>query len=418
MLDRSPFKIRSQAALKAIYLLKGRLKPGLAPPPAIFDGIEIAPFPNDAPAAVCISADFELSWAWRRHPQEISQMRGRQGRCNLPIILEILRVHSVPITWATVGHLFLQSCRCGADGRPHPEMPRPLVNRLWEGDWYRHDPCTDWENHPEWYAPDLIEQIVQDPIPHEIGSHSFSHIDYSADCSSDELVRAEMERCLQVMEEHRLKPRTLIYPFNRMGHHYLGLLSEYSLTSVRHRDPRVMLSYPEPTEQGIYKLYESLHIHSARRYDCCSKAQVFLQEAVRRNALLHLWFHPSDPTPLFRNEFRRIVEHLAQQREQGRVWIATMEQLAAYCEARRSLRVEVQREHRRLRLFLRGNFDRQRYGEADLTLLIPHPTLPRQMFRTEIGQSRMLHPPEPSRRRDGQRLGQVPTATESVELEF
>ena len=29
-----------------------------------------------------------------------------------------------------------------------------------KGDWYDYDPYSDFKNSPEWYAPDLIEKIL------------------------------------------------------------------------------------------------------------------------------------------------------------------------------------------------------------------------------------------------------------------
>ena len=63
--------ITNKALLGAIFTLKSNFRKGRVPDRKMFDGIEVTAFKNNAKAAVCISADFELNWAWRgRNPEE------------------------------------------------------------------------------------------------------------------------------------------------------------------------------------------------------------------------------------------------------------------------------------------------------------------------------------------------------------
>src|SRR5262245_48734560 len=186
-------RIRNKALLKAIFAFQGNWRTANKPERRVFDGIEIAPLKNDAKAAACIAADFELSWAFRHHTEEVVREKGRRERENIPYILRILEDHAFPITWATVGHLFLESCPRASGGFAHPEMPRPPHNQLWTGDWYMHDPCTNYKQDPFWYAPDLIQSILESPVGHEVGTHSFSHANFTPACADPILVRREIE---------------------------------------------------------------------------------------------------------------------------------------------------------------------------------------------------------------------------------
>src|SRR5512138_852747 len=98
--------IRNTAVLEAIFGLKGNLAQGLRPTPKVIAGVEIAPFKDNAAAAVCISADFEMGWGWRSRGREGATIMGERERHHVPLILALLEEYSVPITWATVGHLF------------------------------------------------------------------------------------------------------------------------------------------------------------------------------------------------------------------------------------------------------------------------------------------------------------------------
>src|SRR5258706_4985083 len=142
--------------------------------------------------------------------------------------------YSIPITWATVGHLFLESCKRSGSGLAHAEMPRPKVNDRWNGDWYMHDPCSDVRQDPLWYAPDLVQQIVDAKTRHEIGTHTFSHINFSTRCSTSDLVHEEIHACAEAMRPFGGTPRSLVFPHNIMGYPYLPLLPADGIVAVRH----------------------------------------------------------------------------------------------------------------------------------------------------------------------------------------
>jgi|GEM_PF-402456 len=367
-----------KSTLKGIFRLKKNFAPGMPPQVRCFSGVEITPFPGGVLASATISADFELSWAWRgwRSAEETRERAARE-RLNVPHLIGLLEEFGIPITWATVGHLFLEGCGRGEDGRAHPEMQRPpiMVNppamSRWIGDWYRHDPCTDYRTDGLWYCPDLIRQILSSKVRHEFGSHSFSHISFLAENSTPDLVEKELAQCQAAMSPFHLSARSLVYPYNQMGHHYDSVLAKFGITCVRHRDPLVRLSYPERLSSGVYKLYESMNLRRASHYDYIEKARMFLDESMQRHAAYHIWFHPSDPMEIFDHEFRGIVQYMAKLQREGRLWVATMEELAAYCEAREQTDLEVQWRPDELTISLRSDYDAKRYGDTKLTLRIP-----------------------------------------------
>jgi len=412
-------KIRSRALLRAIFASKGNLKAGIKPPPRVFDGIAIAPFKNNARAAACVSADFELSWAFRQHPKEVARDRGRRERENIPYLLQVFERYAFPITWATVGHLFLESCTRRSHGLAHPEMPRPPRNALWSGDWYMHDPCTNYKQDPLWYAPDLIQNILGSSVHHEIGTHSFSHIDFSPASSDPILVRRELEESAIAMQRFGVSPKSLVYPFNRMGHAYHDLLSELSITAVRHRDQRIRLSYPERMPSGVYKFYESMNLRRAKHYDYLDKVKIFMAKAMARSAAFHLWFHPSDPLSLAEVELLQIIRYIDSQRKEGLVWVAPMADITSYCEARHSLTPEVRRTNGEMTIVWQGSFASEKYGHTELSLLFPPLPRPRRVALMNGDGSRDLEFGRSSvQTADGRLLINMPTTARSLHIIF
>jgi hypothetical protein len=112
-------------------------------------------------------------------------------------------------------------------------------------------------------------------------------------------------------------------------------------------------------------------LRTSTHYDYLDKAKIFLETAAKRFAVLHLWFHPSEPTSLFENEFRRILQYIDSQRKAGLVWIATMGEIAAYCEAREQLQPVVERSTGDLKIVWKGAFQGEKYGHTELSLLLP-----------------------------------------------
>jgi hypothetical protein len=165
-----------------------------------------------------------------------------------------------------------------------------------------------------------------------------------------------------------------------MGHHYLDVIGASGLTAVRHRDERVTLSYPVRTRFGVYKLYETMNLRRAKCYNYIEKGRILLEEAMKRQAAYHIWFHPSDATEVFEGEFYSIIKYMAELRDQGRLWIATMSELAAYCEARERVNFNVERNSMQITIRLRNDYDVKRYGAIATTLRIQCDAPPRQCW--------------------------------------
>lgn len=409
--------IRQKRILRSVFSLKGNFSPGLAAPKRVFDNVEIAPFWNACSAAVSVSADFELNWAFRGRSAEERDRLGATERQNVPYILSLLEELQIPITWATVGHLFLSSCSC--NGRaPHDAMPRPPLNARWQGDWYKHDPCTDLQRDPLWYAPDLIEQVMNSRVGHEIGSHTFSHIDFSSKTSNRELVEREIEESIDLMAPLGLRLRSLVYPFNNMGHSYHELLYRMGVIAVRHRDSRVRLSYPERSIDGVYKIYESMNLRMADLYDYRDKAELFIGEAVERQSAYHLWFHPSDPRSVFEKEFYGIMSIIDQRRKAGSVWVATMGQLAAYCEARERTTLKSATDNNKTTIEVRSSLDTEKYGASEVTLIMPTKEVPKSIQEKANGVTREVSIDHACSIKSGRLVLNIPAKQQTLTLSF
>ena len=284
---------------------------------------------------VVISADFELAWAWRYAKSKIDSLNmARRERENFPIILNKLNELDIPITWATVGHLFLDSCDC-KNGRAHGNIPRPnyFENEYWrfdKGDWYDIDPCGNYKTNPEFYAPDLIETILNSKTKHEIGCHSFSHCDFSEKNSYPELIEAELSECEKVFNKFGIVPKSFVFPGNKYGS--VNLLKKYGYKIIRYKSNKEKeIGFPEKLENGIYALHDTISFEPGETgwdsEDLVWRAKKYIDKAIEKKAICHFWFHPSLDKSIMSDYFFKILDYICDRREIGDLKILTLKDI-------------------------------------------------------------------------------------------
>jgi peptidoglycan/xylan/chitin deacetylase (PgdA/CDA1 family) len=258
--------------------------------------------PEPYKAVVTITADFELAWAWRyskavADSYKLALEKARLERDNVPKILKLCEMYDIPISWATVGHLFLESCT-KENGKPHNNLNRlpHFENNFWKyngRDWFEYDPCSNYKDAPEWYAPDLIEQILNSKVKHEIGCHTFSHIDCRDDICAPELFEAEINECKKEASKLGLELKSFVHPGHTIGN--LNKLADLGFTSYQ-TDPGNVLCYPIKHINGLWELkrtYEFVY-----RKDWSIDYHVYrykkiIDRAIINNSICNFWFHPS-----------------------------------------------------------------------------------------------------------------------------
>ena len=177
---------------------------------------------------------------------------------NIPKILDLCDKYNIPITWATVGHLFLEKCK-RENGLPHSNIKRLpyFENKYWKfdnGDWFQNDPCSNWKDAPEWYAPDLIKDILSRKVNHEIGCHTFSHIDCRDEVCSSEVFESEMLACIKLAKKYGIELKSFVHPGHTIGN--LDSLVKLGFTSFR-TDYRNLLGYPKKHKNGLWEFEQT-----------------------------------------------------------------------------------------------------------------------------------------------------------------
>ena len=336
--------------------------------------IDISPFPEGRRAGLVFSADFEMAWAWRyakSSPLPPEEM-GLRERRNMPLILDIFDHYDVPATWATVGHLALESCQ-RVNGKAHADLKRIpyFQNQVWRfssGDWYDHDPCSSSTDSPAWYAPDLIEAILRSPARHAIGCHTFSHIDFSDTRCPEEVALDEMTAWKAAFNRFGVSPRAMVFPAGTYGHY--DLLVKEGITCVRKRVTDVDLFYPIRSPEGLWLFPSSAPIDQqglgwSSEY-ILQRLKKYLDRCIENGLVCGFWFHPGGVDQQALSEvWPDFLAYANQLREQGVLWIGTMEHLADYCEQCYNLKVVVESTGR---FSLESSIDNNRFSSLNINL--------------------------------------------------
>jgi peptidoglycan/xylan/chitin deacetylase (PgdA/CDA1 family) len=258
--------------------------------------------PESCKSVVLFYADFELAWAWRysknyiNKKEEIIKIADRE-RENIPEIVKLCEEHNIPITWATVGHLFLEECS-KKDSIAHPDLPRNKYyeNDYWvydKGDWFDDDPCNNYKKSPQWYCPDLIKNILDSKLKHEIGCHTFSHIDCREEVCAPEVIKAELTKCKESAEKFNIILKSFVHPGHTIGN--LESLVECGFESYR-TDYGNILGYPERHSNGLWEIKGTMELTYRKKWDIDFNIQFYktiIDRAIKNNSVCVFWFHPS-----------------------------------------------------------------------------------------------------------------------------
>ena len=327
----------------------------LASRPRIYHDPQVHPAARLATGTVTFSLDFELAWAWQfaKSAGEDPVAKGLRERAQVPRILSWFDEFSIPATWATVGHLFLERCSRENGRFAHAEMPRipPFETEYWrfdKGDWYANDPCTDVSRDPAWYAPDLVESVLAAPAGHEIACHSFSHVGFGSYCPAD-VAAAEVEACREAMRSYGLSPTTWVFPANDVGN--LETLVRGGIEIIRaFPRPSAKITLPVQRADRMWSVHVSSAIDRGKGWSLeerLTRLKRFVTAAGEARMNAHIWLHPSLHPDLMHFVLFPLLRFCAEERDRGNVEIVTMKELVRATSAAAMLKQSFHARERR-----------------------------------------------------------------------
>ncbi len=306
-------------------------------------------------AFIC-SIDTELAWGSAHREKDPTEYEhwvsyGRVRR-TVERLLEMMDHYDVRATWAFVGRLLIDPRDEQANALYH-DNPQPASRHL------TAERLADPEFLDRWYAPELLDMIRSASAPHEIGSHTFSHIVHTKPGYTDEGFDQDLAAAQRHGEQIGVGPLvSLIFPQNRVAN--VQMAAKHGFSSFRSVPPsrtsrlpsvprrllqrldaylpfRPDVSYARRTN-GLWELPATYYYRHGggwarwqSNYVRTAKLKAGLKRAATKKAMFHVWFHPydlaSDPDRLL-PPLERTFAEVAKLRETGRLDNLTMRQVA------------------------------------------------------------------------------------------
>ncbi len=287
--------------------------------------------PSGFKTVILISADFEMAWASRYSKKnkedalKIALIKANRERININMILEICDHYQIPLTWATVGHLFLRKCK-KENGIIHKEIPkvRKYYGTYWDfmgEDWFEFDPCSNYREAPEWYAPDIISQIINSKVKHEIACHTFSHIDCRDNICPPELMKAELQLCKSLASQWGIDLKSFVHPGHTIGN--LDILVQEGFNNFR-TDYRNVLGYPIKHENGLWEFEQTAELVYRKEWSVdyhIYRYITIIKRAIESNTVCVFWFHPSFDTVVVEKILPEVFRFLKE--NEDKIWVTT-----------------------------------------------------------------------------------------------
>lgn len=306
------------------------------------------------------TVSIDVEFAWGAADRDLSPDQLERIRMEVGIVRDLVLLfekYSVPATWAIVGHLLERDC-CWQGGIAHADSPRPVRTAAAKDWFWQHPESGDRDNELWFDKHGLIEIIRKSHVPHEIASHSYAHIMYGRADTARTAVEWDLDKAKAIHVRNGLPFKSFVYPRNSIGHQELiwkagvmcyrnfhrpwngtsrGLVKRLSHV-VDFYLPHSHTSLPQMDAHGLVSMDDSMLLISrngVRRLIppavLVRKAKKGIEQAIRRQEVFHLWFHPSNfcyQTPTQFSIFERILSVVATLRDRGDLDASTMGEIA------------------------------------------------------------------------------------------
>lgn len=124
--------------------------------------------------------------------------------------------------------------------------------------------------------------ILDSSTSHEIGVHTYSHLDATA-CSPGQF-RADVERCIQVLD--LVSPKTFVFPWNREAH--FEVLRELGFRAFRGKNRAI----GAPTmRDGLWNVRPVYYVDQ-KSLGAESLIKKYVELCISRGVVFHMWSHP------------------------------------------------------------------------------------------------------------------------------
>ena len=105
--------------------------------------------------------------------------------------------------------------------------------------------------------------ILDSNVEHEIGTHTFTHIDFSDKNCSPEVAEDEIKACIEAAKPYRINLQSIVFPGGTWGN--IEVLKKYNFLIYRRRTD-FELSYPYRDNYNLLVTVSSAQLEYNQNY--------------------------------------------------------------------------------------------------------------------------------------------------------
>jgi hypothetical protein len=167
------------------------------------------------------------------------------------------------------------------------------------------------------------------------------------------------------MNPFGVQPKSIAFPGNFVGN--LHIFYDCGVNAFRGAES-FDLTYPIRNQNGIWNIPGSQQLYKSNKFDFFKRSKKLIEMSLEQNCVYHLFFHPSDEFDLLFKDLKRTLKYLQSVKKREKIWIATMSDIAGYCEARKKQKIKEKREDSSIIYELKNEIDTNRYDISTVTL--------------------------------------------------
>lgn len=337
------------------------------------DGVYIESHPNGAQGALAFSFDWESAMGGAIHSRGMTvhdpkgaAEHGQAMRDGAAWLNKLFNQHNIKATFYATGYNLLDgnTQRREFSGNPTYKWARIGNGSGWDTNWwlthtwYSDDPFGAIQTDPAWYFGDQTRTLLQ--AGHEIAPHTFGHL-YVRGAKPQELA-TDMDEWLSAAKSVGVPaPTTFAFPWrssNSLTADFYKVLGDRGIRAV------TRIYAPDMKDQytvGAVGVYPDISVmpdfllgaesavggEGAGAPITGEQGIQVITETLSRRGATSFWQHPEQLAPGMKDiqaAWTQVVSAAAQERDKGRLWIATVADITAYPRDVMSVTVSLSKE--------------------------------------------------------------------------
>jgi peptidoglycan/xylan/chitin deacetylase (PgdA/CDA1 family) len=323
------------------------------------EGVHVEPHPNGASASLAFSFDWESAMGGAIHSRgaeghdpKAAAEHGMAMRQGGDWLKDLFKKHDIRATFYGTGYNLLDGNTEQRTFSSNPIYTWASKGNGWSTDywkthpWYGDDPYGTAQTDPAWYFGDQTRVLLQ--AGHEIAPHTFGHL-FVRDATPQELATDMDEWLFAARAQGVMTPTTFAFPWRSSN----SLTQDFYDVFWQHGIRAVTRIYAKDVKDqytiGAVGVYSDIMVmpdfllgaesasggEGAGAPITGGEGMQVIGEAIARRGTTSFWQHPEQlgPAPQLagiRSDWEAVVGEAAKERDNGRLWIATVADITAY----------------------------------------------------------------------------------------